>query len=137
MQSDVLSRLRAVQTLACTLLSQQANREEIWFMHRFESDRPLSTRRDSDSSRDIPYRLYILLVLSGAVGYSILSKLLSLTVTPSSRYRGTAIASEELKEIIDETYTNLWLANSNLGRHCCGAQQTPIAASAGIRHPQV
>jgi type IV secretory pathway VirB10-like protein len=39
-----------------------------------------ATGRESDTSRDVPYRLYALLVLGGAVGYSILSKLLSSTV---------------------------------------------------------
>jgi hypothetical protein len=62
-----------------------------------------TTRRSSDSTRDVPYRFYILLVISGAVGYSILSKLVSSTVPAmrSSRYPESANAEEVRKAALE------------------------------------
>jgi len=55
------------------------------------------------STHDVPYRFYILLLLGGAVGYSIFSKLLALTVRAmrSSRHPGGGNTEEVRKAALE------------------------------------
>ena len=58
-----------------------------------------SSIKGSDSSRDVPYRFYVLLVLSGAVGYSILSRLLRSTArTMRSSTPPSSANAEEVRK---------------------------------------
>jgi hypothetical protein len=58
-----------------------------------------TTKSGADSPRDVPYRLYALLLVCGALGYSILSKLLISTVRalPSPRYP-ESVNTEEVRK---------------------------------------
>jgi len=62
-----------------------------------------TTKRGSDFPRDVPYRLYALLVLCGALGYSILSKVLTSTVRAlhSPRYAGGENTEEVRKAALE------------------------------------
>jgi hypothetical protein len=62
-----------------------------------------TVKKNSDSSSQVPYKLYVLLVLGGAVGYFILSKLLSLTVRAmrSPAYPTTVITNDDRKAALE------------------------------------